>query len=215
MQIERFLLIFKPQIQNQTILKNHKLSNEEILLGIKSGDDSVAEYVYKRYFPQIQSYIIKNSGNPQIAKDIFQEAYISLHLKCRKENICLKCEFGTYFYSFCKNLWYKELDRKKRHRSKLNVVKEKEEEYGMLEKDIHQTEEYRIYLDHFAMLVKKCQELLRYYFNRMSFDEIASRMKYENANQARKRKHKCLQQLLESIRSDIRYIDIKGGYHGI
>lgn len=194
-------------------MKKRILTNAEILDGIKASDEHVADYIYESCFPQIRSFVKRNKGNTQEAYDVFQEAYIAIHLKIRNVNIKLNCEFGTYFYAFCKNIWFKELDRNKRHNTKIRVVSEQQEEYGDFTEEISKAEQYVLYLENFNKLIEKCRKLLKMYFDKFSFEEIASKLGFENANQARKKKYKCIKQLTRFIQEDVRYIDMKGGYH--
>jgi len=158
----------------------------------------------------IRGFVFQNNGSYQNASDVFQDAYVALYLKARKSKIVLDCDFGTYFYSFCKNIWLKELDRKKRHSEKIKMVHENGEVYGDHVEELIRAEEQLFYLENFNKLAQKCRELLKYYFNRVGFDEIAVALGFENANQARKRKHKCIKQLTQMIRGDARFIDMKG-----
>ncbi len=191
-------------------MKKPGFTNEQILEGIKDRDEKTARYVYEHCFPVIKTFVLKNRGDEQDAFDIFQDAYLALYSKLKKTTITLKCEFRTYFYSFCRNLWLKELNRTRRFAGDSSFMFEPETEYETLIDETLEVEEYLIYLAHFNKLVEICRKILQYHFDRIDFATIASMLGMPTAKHARKKKYQCLKQLLQSIRKDLRYKEIKG-----
>ncbi|MGQ9620400.1 MAG: hypothetical protein ACUVTX_05380 [Bacteroidales bacterium] len=56
-------------------------------------------------------------------------------------------------------------------------------------------------------LKPECQEVLRMFYDGISFDEIAKRMNYKNETYARRKKYLCKEALIEIIKSDAEYIE--------
>ncbi|WP_431215013.1 RNA polymerase sigma factor [Puia sp. P3] len=52
----------------------------------------------------VLSLILNNSGYPDDARDIFQEAMIVLYEKVRSGTFELNCQLKTYLYSVCRRL---------------------------------------------------------------------------------------------------------------
>ena len=61
----------------------------------------------------IENYILSNSGTKDDAQDIFQNALVALYSNTQKPSFELTSSISTYIFSISKNLWLKELRRKK------------------------------------------------------------------------------------------------------
>ena len=92
-----------------------ELFDNNLLKGLAEGDRKTIELIYKHHFNMIQSLVINNSGTPDDAKDVFQEALIVLYEKVRLGTFELNCQLKTYLYSVCKRLWLKRLQQSSRY----------------------------------------------------------------------------------------------------
>ena len=63
----------------------------ELLDGIRNHDSGVLEFVYQKYFPMIESFVLHNQGSSEQAKDVFQEAMIIVYKKIREGRLELSC----------------------------------------------------------------------------------------------------------------------------
>lgn len=81
-----------------------KLSDQHIVDQLKSGDTAVFKVLYND-FDLITSFVRKNSGNEEDARDIFHEALIVFYEKILKDEFELKSKLSTYLFSVCRNLW--------------------------------------------------------------------------------------------------------------
>lgn len=184
-----------------------KYSNDELLNGIIRNDNIVLQYIYKNFFYKVNLYVKQNSGNDDDANDIFQESIIVIYRKLKEKSLILNCAFETYLYSVCKILWYKQLSRKK---SEQNVALDSSsmeiEDYDQNIADLaEKNERYRLYQKHFQMLGKDCQKLLQLFFDNVPLKQIAQIMGYKSEKYAKKRKYKCKEYLVNSIKQDIEY----------
>ena len=171
-------------------------SNESIISGLISYDDSVLHYLYKEFFLMIRNLVVTNSGSEDDAKDILQEGLIVLYEKAKNNELDLSCTIKTYLYSVCRNLWLKELRKGERqvsfneiHNETIPVIDETEDQENLtkqqkiLEKLIHQIGE-------------SCKQILIYfYYENLSMNGIADKMGYTNAGNAKTQKYKCLKKL--------------------
>ena len=58
--------------------------NEQILLrGLVENDSKAIEAIYKENFNMVQAFILNNNGTYDDARDIFQEAMITLYEKAK------------------------------------------------------------------------------------------------------------------------------------
>ncbi|MCL3780472.1 sigma-70 family RNA polymerase sigma factor [Prolixibacteraceae bacterium JC049] len=183
-------------------------TKEEILNGILKNDNLVLQYVYKKYFYKINFYIRKNSGNDDDAHDIFQEAIIIVYRRLKENRLEITgASFETYLFAVCKMLWLKQLDIRK------NEKVDYYEDQGFIEdvdaEDLQEVvekhERYRLYQKHFKNLGKDCQKILQLYFDKVPLKQVAQIMGYKSEMYAKKRKYKCKEYLVKSIKQDLDY----------
>ena len=87
-------------------------TNEQLLLkALANNDSKAAETIYKDNFNMVLSFIINNNGSYDEARDIFQEAMITLYQKAKSDSFVLTSQIKTYIYSVCRRLWLKRLQQ--------------------------------------------------------------------------------------------------------
>jgi|GEM_PF-48173 len=176
-----------------------KANNDRIIHGILSGDQSTFDVLYEVEFPKIVRLVTKNSGTLDKAKDIFQDALIVLIEKTYRKELDLTCSIDTYLYSICRNLWLEQL-RKVKNIIPLN------DSYSNLESDltfmIDETvpDAFEGVSKAIATLGEPCIQLLEcYYYENLSWAEIAGLLGYNSAASARNQKYKCLERIRNSV----------------
>ena len=171
--------------------------NEQALLkGLANNDSKAVDSLYKSHFPMVQHFVINNNGSFDDAKDVFQEAMITLYEKVQTDSFTLTCQIKTYLFSICKHLWLKRLQQM----GKYNAPLSSEEESVSVEVDM---EEFNKKDAAFAImdralnsLGEPCKSLLEgYYLNRKGMQELADDFGYTNADNAKNQKYKCLLRL--------------------
>ena len=173
------------------------LEQEKLLLeGLALNDRQSIEAIYRDNYPVIQAFILNNSGNPDEAKDIFQEAMIVLYEKAVSGTFELNCLLKTYLYSVCRRLWLKRLQQLQRLSSPL----EHGEETITVEEDIEAHEkrdtDFTIMENALKKIGEPCKSLLdAYYMQKKHMQEIAKDFGYTNADNAKTQKYKCLMRL--------------------
>ena len=80
-----------------------------------------------------------------------------------------------------------------------------------LEKVVDLNERYRLFQNHFANLGKDCQKILQLYFDKVPLKNIAQIMGFKSEKYAKKRKFKCKEYLIKSIKQDLEYKKILSG----
>jgi len=177
-------------------IKEDITNDQKIIEGIAKGSTSELEYLYTAYFPMIFQLIIKNNGDEDDAKDIFQEAVIVLYDKVSNGDFVLSSKLKTFLYSVCRRLWLKRLSLPDRisfnlqeHEDVLPVEddilnsQQKEDQFLLMEKSLH-------------LLGEPCQTIIRdFYLRNLSMQEISEKFGYTNADNAKTQKYKCLQRL--------------------
>jgi len=189
-------------------------SNLDLLNGIRRNDTIVLQYIYKNFYSKINFFIKKNSGDDDDANDVFQEAIIIIFRKLKANELVLdECTFETYLYSVCRFLWLKQLDKRKIEKEKIKDNHEYHEDLydDGLERVADLNERYRLYQKHFINLGKDCQKILQLYFDKVPLKNIAQIMGFKSEKYAKKRKFKCKEYLIKSIKQDLEYNKILSG----
>jgi len=171
--------------------------NEQALLkGLAQNDSRAVEALYKSHFSMIQHFVTNNNGSFDDARDIFQEAMITLYEKVQLDNFALTCQIKTYLFSICKNLWLKRLQQMGKYSTPLSA----QEETISVEEDLDRFEKkdaaFAIMDRALNSLGEPCKSLLEgYYLNKKGMQELANQFGYTNADNAKNQKYKCLMRL--------------------
>jgi RNA polymerase sigma factor (sigma-70 family) len=178
---------------------------ESLLEGIRLNDSDTLEYIYKKFYPSIRNFVILNSGTEDDAKDTFQESIIVIYRKIKQEkSFTISCSFKTYLYSISKNLWLKELERRKTEQEKIKNTEEFESADCEIDEPVssNQDDRFKLYQTHYLSLSKDCQQVLRLFMEKVPLKEIAQIMGYASEKYAKKRKYQCKEILVKRIKSD-------------
>jgi RNA polymerase sigma factor (sigma-70 family) len=197
--------------------KGQKYSDDEIVEGIRNGDNNIYEYIYTEYFLQILNNLIKGEKlEEQDAKDIFQDGMIILCGNLQKPDFILKNSFIFYFIGICRKLL---MDRLK---MEYKISREEGGELDLLpieaneivsdfypftdSENIGNVEiEFQIFSKHFLQLKEDCKKVLKMYYANCSYDEIAQIMGYKKGTFAKNKKRRCKKYLMDSISKDKMY----------
>ncbi len=187
--------------------KVHSYTTSDILEGIKKHDSNVLNFIYRKYFNEIRQYIIKNNGGEDDAKDIFQEGIIVLYRKIKDEKLNLTCSVNTYFYSICRYLWLKQLNKQKLDLSDDYNIDENIEIDDDFELLVLENEKFKLYQEHFIKLPDDCKKLLKLFIENLSIKEIAQQMDFTE-NYTKKRKFMCKEYLVNNVQNDPKYKEL-------
>ena len=188
-------------------------STLDLLNGILRNDTIVLQFIYKHFYSKINFFVKKNNGDDDDANDIFQEAIIILYRKLKANDLVLDCTFETYLYSVCRFLWLKQLDNRKLEKEKIKDNHEYNDDIydDGLEKVVDLNDRYKLFQKHFTNLGKDCQKILQLYFDKVPLKSIAQIMGFKSEKYAKKRKFKCKEYLIKSIKQDLEYKKILSG----
>ncbi len=179
------------------------LTDKDFLEGIKTNDDRILNVLYKTHFSMVLNFVVNNSGTEEEAKDVYQEAIIVLIRQVQSEKgFDLSCQLKTYIYSICRRMWLKELSKKQRFSD--TSVEDYEgflivEESRMQEIE-HKEHQFEVMSQGLETLGEPCKTiLLDFYTKKLSMEEIAQKMGYTNADNAKNQKYKCLKRLSKNF----------------
>jgi DNA-directed RNA polymerase specialized sigma24 family protein len=202
-QLSLFLTPSKGNLREGMRLKPTKeLTNDEILPGIKEGDQSVFLYVKELVFPAITSFIKQNGGKDFQAEEVFQDALIVIFKKLLKGPVDLECKFSTYFLSVCKIIW--RFNHKNNYSRALNFG-DLVEDTGNIEEIYKESKEFKLYRKHFNKLKVKKQSILMASLSGKPYQELYEKFGYKSADVFKTEVSRVKKQLVESITSDPEY----------
>lgn len=175
------------------------MKDQKLIYQLRKGNHKVFEELYE-FFPMIENMILKNNGNKEIAKDIFQNTLIVFYKKTLDPKFKLTSGISTYLYAVAQNMWLKQLTKLRLHR----LNKESEELLPSLDPDI---EEEAPTLPLKEYLIKKLNELgepclsiiMLHTYQKLSMKLITEKMGYANEHTTRQQKYKCLLRLKKII----------------
>lgn len=178
---------------------NPESIHSEIERAFVHNDEQAIAKFYNTNFNKVRSYVLKNSGTEQDAKDVYQEAFIVLWRKVTEEIGFIKSESKAagFLYQVSKNKWLDQL------RSSRVKLKTELSENGIYAEPESEEDEYEVRLKEMKNALHKlgsqCKELLTlFYYAQKSMDEIGQNLKMNSAS-ARNQKYRCMKQLRELV----------------
>lgn len=180
-----------------------QLSDEQIILKIRQGDEKMLVLLYKRNFDPIRALVQRNSGGRADAEDILQEALVILWQKAQQASFTLSAKLDTFIYSIARNLWLKNLRKNGRLVATSFNEAESLDPPAEAEGDMQEENDQAAILSRYMMqLSDNCRQLLSlFYFDRLDMEEIAERLQLANAQTAKAKKYQCKKKLEALIRT--------------
>lgn len=189
-------------------MSSSTIADTDLLQGIAAGDAKAVHRMYQDYFPRILSYVRKNNGNEDAARDLFQDALMVIYKKAQDPSFRLESALFTYLYAVCRNLWLKKLKRSDKERvTSWDNGEYNGEAAGITEafegdEELMHEARYQLYRRKFRELGEACQKILSLSLAGKSMEFIVNEMGLSSVGYARKRKFKCKEQLMRRVQDD-------------
>jgi RNA polymerase sigma factor (sigma-70 family) len=157
---------------------------------------SAFEVLYKQNFNSIQSFVIKNHGTKDEAKDIFQDAMIIVYRNLVNKSFKEDSKLSTYLFSICKNLWFQRIRKLKIVEfQSVDVAENLSENFEITKVDSSLLNEL---LD---KLKSDCKQLLiAFYYERKPMRDLMEIFKLGSEQAAKTKKLRCLNGLIDLVR---------------
>lgn len=163
----------------------------------KDGIDYKA--VYTSCFPMVRSMVLKNGGDIDDARDIFQESIIVLFQNNSLEKFQLTVNTCTYVYSIARNKWLQHIrDTGKITRLENKYDSDPTDDFD----DDTKKQRQRLLIKHLNHLGDKCRNVLKHYFEGMPGEEIARELEFSSYEYYRVAKNRCTENLKTNMRKD-------------
>ncbi len=188
-----------------------ELSNQDIIEKIKTGDlqseNMALRFLYFKYYPKVEWYILKNGGTKAEVADVFQDGIIVLYNRIKQAPTPLRSSVWTYLYSVCRNTWLKKI----RNRDKTTSITEKFTLVPLAENDTEsliEQEKTNFIREILMKMTKDCKTiLLLYYFDRLPMKIIAKKMELSSEQIAKNKKYNCLKTLKKIVLARFKNVD--------
>ncbi|TAE29805.1 MAG: sigma-70 family RNA polymerase sigma factor [Cytophagales bacterium] len=183
----------------------NSLTDTDLLAGIKTGTDieRAMRFVYRTHYRMMETYVVTNKGTLEDAADLIQEVMVTFIELVQMDKFRGETNVKSFLYTLTRNLWITEL-RKRGNEARQN--EEFEITRDVVEQDISDYWLYRESLTAigyvFDRLGNGCKQILTlFYFDNLSMKEILEKTNYENEQNVRNRKYKCLKELTDLVAS--------------
>lgn len=179
------------------------IKEEDIISLVKSGKDREAiPVLYKKVYPLVERYIVRNSGNKDDASDIFQDALLLFYKQIIRNSFNEKYKVYGYLYKIC---LYKWMNKAKKN-SKIKFVDEIEnlEPAGFIVheemEEIIANPDENIIRKLFTPIGEKCIELLTFTtYSSLLLEDIMIRMEFNSVSAVKMQLKRCKEKLLKEI----------------
>jgi len=137
--------------------------DQKYIEALLNNNSLLIEEIYQKWGPDVRKFVLKNSGTPEEANDLFQESLEAVLDKARSDNFILSVPFGGLLYFIYRNNWLNKLKRKKK---KALIIEELKlytnESESKLQADEIELFEKRtiVFYQCFGKLSEKCKTIL-------------------------------------------------------
>lgn len=179
-------------------------SQTELVHALKANDSIALKSFYTSNYHKVESFVLKNKGTKDQAKDVYQEAFIAVWKNVKNDLFIPKNETALqgYLYQIAKHKWLDVLGSlrfKKTHLLENEVALKDVFEYQHEEEQEVYKQKLRQAMDAFKSLGSPCKELLTtFYFEKKSLRDIAEDLNIEE-NTARNKKYRCMEKLRQLV----------------
>jgi len=170
-------------------------SENQYVLAFQNDDSALLEAFYKKNWPAVLRYILKNSGNEQDAKDIYQSSFLSLYENIQKGKYkpSESAMLSTYFIQICKYKWLDFI--KSAHHRRTTSINSEEKIINMPSGNDTNPELSTNVTWAVEKLGERCQQILKmFYWQKYSMEEIALEFEFTRES-AKNAKYRCLKRL--------------------
>lgn len=187
-------------------LMPHK--DQHYIIGLKQNDKAIIQRMKKEFYPQVERFVIKNSGSNSDVGDLFHDALLALWEKVQSQEVVLTVPFGGYFYGIYRNLWLKKL-RKKGNILEISELPEFEDENMLIADNETLNEKKRaIFYDCLKQLDERCWKILDLSFCGIKAEQIATEMEMTDSNTVHQAMFKCRNKLKQIVEKHVDFKDL-------
>lgn len=173
-----------------------------------NGDDASIAKLYDTVLPKVTAFVINNKGSESDAKEVFQNALFQIMVRAKVKGVHIKTSLDGYIYVVCRNLWYKELNNRKKEVRNTDFSELKDMDDSHV-KSILDQERLELFEEMMLKISDKCTKLLKDYFNKESYVNIVEKYSYASESVASQQVYKCKKRLRDLIMASPLYKNLR------
>lgn len=185
-----------------------KIDARRFLEALMHMDSKKIEEIYRNNFPNVKRFVLQNKGQISDAEDVFQKALLQITVRYKKEKFDINSSFEGYLYTVCKNLWRRELNKKKKWVTTDAFYKLEDEDQDIAISILEQ-KQWELFKEGLEKISENCKKILTMFFAKVSYADMVKTMSYNSETVARQRVFKCKAKLTDIIKKDKRYASLK------
>ena len=175
--------------------------------------DKALKIIYETNKDKVCSYILKNYGTVEEAKDVYQETIIAFYENVKDKKFKGESTISTYLYSIAKFKWLNQLKKKGVMAAHHEKLKPESEFYKSPLANIIDKEQKDLVVEILAQLGSNCKNLLiESIYHNKSMKEIVEEGNFSNEQIARNKKYKCMKRLKELLTEKPQLVKILRAY---
>jgi DNA-directed RNA polymerase specialized sigma24 family protein len=166
------------------------------------------DIIFKDCFFSIKRFILSHGGEEDDLNDILQDTFLVLTTKVPEEKLREAKSIQAYTFGISRNLWLKELERKKvcENSPADFIIPDEADDENDFYTDLQQR--YNLYWKHFIRLGQECRKIIQAFIKKIETKEMSDKFGYTTDNYY-KRKSICLKSLQTKIKQDPMYNRLK------
>lgn len=182
--------------QHETLIK-------EIEKGGQNCRDALGKlYQDKQILKRVINYVKFNGGNEEEAFSVFAEALIILERNIRYNKYKYASNLSTYLLGIVKHCWLQEKRKKKPETESVSLPIPEKPDYQNPEL-IYLSKELQLKLNELLNHIgTKCKQLMVYWSQSYTYEEIAQLMDLGNVQNVRKQKFYCKSKILDTLKQN-------------
>jgi RNA polymerase sigma factor (sigma-70 family) len=189
-----------------------KYSDAELIEKIRTGGKEihhVMNFIYADtgYKNQFFEFIQKYGANEQDAEDAFQDAIIHLIVNIQNQRYQYKSSLKTYLFSIGKYIWFNKLKKDKPANAYVKTLSTDHNIEPSQEEIFIYHESLETLNNVLSQIGETCKIILSLWSLRYSMKEIAHALNHKSEGFIRKKKHSCMQSLIELIKNKPELMD--------
>lgn len=197
-------------INDKSIIRDLLSENERFV-------NSALKNLYFDLKPIANKVILPNGGGSDDVNEVLQEGILSFYsnlvltssIKIKNNSIVNKSnqtvKISSYMYSVFRNIWFSKLRSLKLNTniSHLEIVQDDAIE-DILDYENMFEKKKEAYFKSLIQLDEKCKEILNmFWYQRLSFNEIAIKMRHSNSSTSKQIKSRCQKKLKEMCKKEL------------
>lgn len=188
------------------------LSNEEIVEGIRSSYANREATLTKLYQDKtlrsaIISMLLDNNGYKEDLDEVLSQSLIRFYKLClTNRTFELQTTYVNYIKGIAHYVWLKQLKRNKRNHTE-DIDSENEWMIAIEDVQLMKKERKVVIANLLGLMGRNCKEVLMFWASGYSMVEIAEKMNYKSYKMAKKKKHKCMKQLITYLEDHPEWVE--------